>query len=941
MTKSRLQYTCQSCGHTSPKWLGRCPSCGEWNSFVEEVIGEPRAGAPAPPALPVAVTEVATMAEPRLATGLHELDRVLGGGLVPGSLVLIGGDPGIGKCVAGDTRVLDPTTGEYLPIVEFEHKERFVASLDESTYQGSPRQVVAFHAQGVKPIISVTTRLGRTLRCTPNHPVLTPDGWMSVGELAPGSRVATLRALPFFGNDPMKEHEVKAIAYFLSDGSAASACTVTTALPEIEADLAWLARMFGLQLRVYSKRRGRAKGFRFVRPRGERAEARKRLAAALRRVREESKLSWTKWAKMAGVSYSLLHLWQRGECAPGEVELQRLAHGVRVALDELSPDSRADADMRTGLARFLESVGLRYKTASAKAIPQCIFRLPRHQLSPFLKVLFSCDGSIYVTRQGQPGVSYSTISRKLAEDVQHLLLRFGLVAKLRTKHMQVSGRPYQAYELQLLGISTVRRFLSEIDIWGREKAKAQFARLPRPRVSSTQSDTIPTGPEFWQHLKDVTGGVPFRKISARAGVTVLNRRLDRPLTWSTVAALAAAFPSPHLSKLANGDIYWDEIQAIAPAGSADVYDLSILSSHNFVANDVIVHNSTLLLEACRHLAGAGGLVLYVSGEESVIQIKLRADRLRVATPNLLLLAENNLSAILDACERARPQVVVIDSIQTIYKPDLPSAPGSVGQVRECTADLMRLAKGRNMSVLIVGHVTKEGQLAGPRVLEHIVDTVLYFEGDRHHAYRIVRATKNRFGSTNEIGVFEMRPDGLREVPNPSAAFLSERAAEAPGSVVVCAMEGTRPLLVEVQALVTPTVFGMPRRTAAGVDYNRMVVLLAVLEKRAGLHLSSHDVYVSVAGGVTVDEPAVDLGIAAAVASSLRDRPVDPAVVAIGEVGLAGEVRVVPQLEQRAAEAARMGFHQCVVPKLAAELDVSGIELVPVEHIGEALAKLIT
>ncbi|TMI74649.1 MAG: DNA repair protein RadA [Bacillati bacterium ANGP1] len=359
-----------------------------------------------------------------------------------------------------------------------------------------------------------------------------------------------------------------------------------------------------------------------------------------------------------------------------------------------------------------------------------------------------------------------------------------------------------------------------------------------------------------------------------------------------------------------------------------------------IGGDPGIGKSTLLLEACRHLAGAGGLVLYVSGEESVTQIKLRADRLSVATPNLLLLAENNLSAILDACERARPQVVVIDSIQTVYKPDLPSAPGSVGQVRECTADLMRLAKGRNMSVLIVGHVTKEGQLAGPRVLEHIVDTVLYFEGDRHHAYRIVRATKNRFGSTNEIGVFEMRPDGLREVPNPSAAFLSERAAEAPGSVVVCAMEGTRPLLVEVQALVTPTVFGMPRRTAAGVDYNRMVVLLAVLEKRAGLHLSSHDVYVSVAGGVTVDEPAVDLGVAAAVASSLRDRPVDAAVVAIGEVGLAGEVRVVPQLEKRAAEAARMGFQRCIVPKPAAELDVSAIELVPVEHIGEALAHLI-
>src|SRR5256712_7834848 len=332
-----------------------------------------------------------------------------------------------------------------------------------------------------------------------------------------------------------------------------------------------------------------------------------------------------------------------------------------------------------------------------------------------------------------------------------------------------------------------------------------------------------------------------------------------------------------------------------------------------IGGDPGIGKSTLLLEACRHLAGAGGLVLYVSGEESVTQIKLRADRLSVATPNLLLLAENNLSAILVACERARPQVVVIDSIQTVYKPDLPSAPGSVGQVRECTADLMRLAKGRNMSVLIVGHVTKEGQIAGPRVLEHIVDTVLYFEGDRHHAYRIVRATKNRFGSTNEIGVFEMRPDGLREVPNPSAAFLSERAAEAPGSVVVCAMEGTRPLLVEVQALVTPTVFGMPRRTAAGADYNRMVVLLAVLGKRGGPPLSSHDGYVSVAGGVTVDEPAVDLGVAAAVARSLRDRPGDASVVALGGGGLGGGGGGGPRGEERASGGAAVGVQRWIRP----------------------------
>lgn len=359
-----------------------------------------------------------------------------------------------------------------------------------------------------------------------------------------------------------------------------------------------------------------------------------------------------------------------------------------------------------------------------------------------------------------------------------------------------------------------------------------------------------------------------------------------------------------------------------------------------IGGDPGIGKTTLLTQACRNLAEAGYLVLYVSGEESAAQVKLRADRLGIATPKLLLLAEANLEAILGACKLEHPQVVVVDSIQTVVKPGLSSAPGSVGQVRECTADLMRLAKDQTICVLIVGHVTKEGQLAGPRVLEHIVDTVLYFEGDRHHAYRIIRATKNRFGSTNEIGVFEMRETGLRDVLNPSAAFLSERAAEAPGSAVVCALEGTRPLLVEVQALVTPTVFGMPRRTVAGVDYNRTVVLLAVLEKRAGMALASHDVYVSVAGGVNVDEPAIDLGVAAAVASSLRGRPVDPTAVAIGEIGLGGELRMVPQLEKRTLEAARLGFRRCIAPALAAELQVAGIELVPVSQVASALQHLI-
>ena len=359
-----------------------------------------------------------------------------------------------------------------------------------------------------------------------------------------------------------------------------------------------------------------------------------------------------------------------------------------------------------------------------------------------------------------------------------------------------------------------------------------------------------------------------------------------------------------------------------------------------VGGDPGTGKTTLLTQIGDRVARAGGQVLYVTAEESVRQTKLRAERLGAAAPGLLVLAENDLDVITDTVTRRPPAVLIVDSIQTVYRADVASAPGSVAQVRECAAALVRLAKDREVTTFIIGHVTKEGALAGPRVLEHLVDTVLYFEGDRHHAYRILRATKNRFGSTNEIGVFEMAGSGLVEVPNPSAAFLSERAQAAPGSTVVCAIEGSRPLLVEVQALVSPTHFGMPRRTASGVDYNRLLLLLAVLERRAGLQLASQDVYASIAGGMSVEEPAADLGIAVAVASSLRDRPVDPQTIVLGEVGLAGEVRAVPQLNKRLAEAARLGFARAVVPRAGAADSPAGLEVVPVPDLSSALRVLV-
>ena len=360
-----------------------------------------------------------------------------------------------------------------------------------------------------------------------------------------------------------------------------------------------------------------------------------------------------------------------------------------------------------------------------------------------------------------------------------------------------------------------------------------------------------------------------------------------------------------------------------------------------VGGDPGIGKSTLLLQICEEIGSKNKQVLYISGEESVTQIKMRGERLQVSTPNLSLLSETNMSFIESQIKQTKPDLVILDSIQTMYCEGVTSAPGSVSQVREATHTLMNLAKGFGVTIMIVGHVTKEGSLAGPRVLEHMVDTVLYFEGERHAAFRVLRAVKNRFGSTNEIGVFEMKDVGLTEVANPSEIMLSGRPIDVAGSVVSCSMEGTRPMLIEVQSLASFTSFGMPRRTATGVDYNRVVLLLAVLEKRAGMDLGNYDAYVNLAGGLRINEPALDLGIILAIASSFRNTSIDPQTLVFGEVGLTGEVRAVPMAEKRVIEAAKLGFKKCIMPK--ANVDkmspIKGIKVIGVSNVGEAISSL--
>ena len=357
-----------------------------------------------------------------------------------------------------------------------------------------------------------------------------------------------------------------------------------------------------------------------------------------------------------------------------------------------------------------------------------------------------------------------------------------------------------------------------------------------------------------------------------------------------------------------------------------------------VGGDPGIGKSTLLLQVCRELARTEKKVLYISGEESLRQIKLRAQRMGEFTEHLLLLCETNLELIRQAIERERPETVVIDSIQTMFSEEVGSAPGSVSQVREATNALMQLAKGLCITIFIVGHVTKEGTVAGPRVLEHMVDTVLYFEGDRHASYRILRGVKNRFGSTNEIGVFEMRQDGLREVKNASEFMLDGRPEHASGSVVACSMEGTRPILLEIQALVCESNLGIPRRTAAGTDYNRVNLLMAVLEKRIGYRLANYDAYVNIAGGIKINEPAVDLGIVMAIVSSYKNSPLDERTIVFGEVGLSGEVRAVSMPEQRVQEAKKLGFETCIMPAVSYDSvkNIEGIQIIGVKNINEAI-----
>ncbi len=423
--------------------------------------------------------------------------------------------------------------------------------------------------------------------------------------------------------------------------------------------------------------------------------------------------------------------------------------------------------------------------------------------------------------------------------------------------------------------------------------------------------------------------------------------------WNTfVEEMVKKDKSSHVSPLTSSKpVKLDEVSALSERRiSTHIEELDRVLGSGIVSGSLIlvggdpgIGKSTLLLQICKNLSHDKMKLLYVSGEESVQQIKMRADRIGTFSDTMEVLCETSIDQIENSILNSKPELVVIDSVQTMYAEDVASAAGSVSQVREVTARLMRIAKQNAVTIFIVGHVTKEGVVAGPRTLEHMVDTVLYFEGERHAVYRVLRSVKNRFGSTDEIGVFEMMPDGLREVVNPSEVMLSGRPADAAGSVVVASVEGTRPILIEIQALVSETSFNIPRRTTVGLDFNRVNLLIAVLDKRAGLHLGSSDAYVNVAGGIRLNEPAIDLGIVVALASSFKNKALDADTIVFGEVGLTGEVRGVSMSLQRVKEAMKLGFKTCIMPKIDYDRvikdkeDIKGIKLIGISNVSELLS----
>lgn len=754
---------------------------------------------PAPGVVVAHAAGVATLAdvEPlpgvRVATGIAGLDRVLGQdfrtlkrGLHVPSVVIFGGAAGCGKCVSGATRVLDPSTGDYLPITAWSLRQRPVVAIDSMSLRLRARAVLAFRSNGVRDVVEVTTRLGNKIRCTPDHPVLTPAGWCHVSDVGVGGRLAAPRELPFFGQEPLDERHARLLGYMIGDGSigAAEACSFTTASAEDEADIVAIAAWMGASVRRYPKKGSSARSLRFYVDREERRACRLVFAAELRAAMGSRRGAQADLARRAGVSVALVWQWLKGGSVPTPEVLRRIASVVHRPYDELRSAAYERARKTNPVARFLREAGLGGTRSGTKFVPDCVFRAPRASVAAFLCALFSTDGSVFVNKQGSAQFYYATTSERLARDVQHLLLRFGIVSRLRCKTVRALGRPYRSYGVVVVGVREVRCLLGQIGIHGRDAAKAQIAGMKEAKIAPSTRDTVPTDMDFWRAVRRA---VP--EGNQRDGTAPDPRRAGRPLARKTVQRIAARSRDPRLTALACGDVYWDEIVSLVAAGREEVFDIEVQGDASFFAEGLFVHNSTLTMAMAAKIQCRG--FLYVSSEQTLQEIRANADRWRIAPDALARIPvfySRELGDVLAKVRQLDPQVVVMDSLNELVDTPNDSNDAHANLVRH-TAAFKAEAEASDRAFVLISHLNKKEELAGVQRVVHLCSAVMYITKSGRRQRQLACPTKNRFGDTAEVAHFDMTSEGLKEREPPPP---TEEGAAGSGARRRKGASGARP-----------------------------------------------------------------------------------------------------------------------------------------------------
>lgn len=873
MPKKRSNWVCTNCGKKTTMKMSICPGCKEYDTFINETTIERNEPKDIRTARAIGVSqshvqklsEVNYQEQQRETTRIAEFDRVLGGGLVPGSLVLIGGEPGAGKCVTGDTFVL--TKNGYKRIDKIIPK-----GLPTETFIPFEIELMGLHNKIVKTTHcyitdktktkKLMTSKGFEIEGTFEHPLMTIDKngkyiWKRLDELKQGDYIAISRNNneTFGCNNVLPKLEI-------------TKSTSQNDFTQIDLDVK-TSYIFGLLV-------------------GD-GTLSDRSAISLTSNDSLLKEKFISWLNKIG-----LNPHTQGK------------YGIRIS--------------SVGLWDWLKFIGMPMCTAIDKFVPQFIFETEKQNISAFLRGLFDADGSS-LKRRGE--IEFSTISKDLAKQVQLLLLQFGIVCRVRQK---VDKNNNASYLLWITG-KDAKSFYDHIG-FGLERKQERKKFLSDK--NNTNWDVIP-------YIPNTLNVSELSNYERKQFKRYMQNK--RRISYDMAKRYRDRFSE--INNYVNDNYIWDIVEDVFDSNENVCYDFTIPDGHAFIANGIVSHNTTLLLNTLYNLS-FNNTVLYVSGEESEAQIKMRAERMNINSDNIYVVFEKNIEQVLERhIPETKPDYLVIDSINTFSSTQISGGPGSVSQIKYVTDLLQQIAKSTGLTIFVIGQVIKSGDIAGPQTLEHAVDTVLYLEGDKDNLYRILRSVKNRFGDVNEVGVFEMTGVGLVEVPNPSAAFLNERALSAPGSAITVTMEGQRPLLVEIQSLCNRTTASNPMRRSDGFSRDRLFMVSSVIDRQIdAVQLDIADIILDVVGGMKLNERANDLAAAASIISSFADVSIPAEYVFIGEIVPVGQIRSVPNIEMRIKEAASMGFTRIVTPPMKKKMKLpKGVQLVECEYLHEIIDKV--